>query len=370
VSPSPGNDVWRGPWRHDLHGRPLYTIVDEDEAPDINDQVMAGGEVRSPDGYRILAFTNPPAQRATRQTAEETTVAVWSVEPATESDAADFQVQMNSFQNDGAGAGTYNHGVWFGFNAAAYASGPTVTAPGIYMGFEDNFHDTAGADVGEEKYGPEWYVGYLTPDRTSCGPADLRMFYARVKGGRVNSGPETKSVQSWVDIGGGATGFFAIMANQIAGTSAELAVFNKDTIYMRKQAQFTNAGVGLEVRPDAAQLYAQMQITTNDAAGVSVLLFKTLATNRWSFAGWPDEFYLEDHVNANRKHIQCIPGASDLTASTVFKSNVKVMGNAGFYGTEPVAKPTVTGSRGGNAALASLLTALASQGLVTDSTTA
>ncbi len=42
----------------------------------------------------------------------------------------------------------------------------------------------------------------------------------------------------------------------------------------------------------------------------------------------------------------------------------------GFYNTAPVAKPTVTGSRGGNAALASLLTALATLGLVTDSTNA
>jgi hypothetical protein len=42
----------------------------------------------------------------------------------------------------------------------------------------------------------------------------------------------------------------------------------------------------------------------------------------------------------------------------------------GFYNTTPVTKPTVTGSRGGNAALASLLTALASEGLITDSTTA
>ena len=36
----------------------------------------------------------------------------------------------------------------------------------------------------------------------------------------------------------------------------------------------------------------------------------------------------------------------------------------------PLAKPTVTGSRGSNAALASLLTALANYGLITDSTTA
>jgi hypothetical protein len=44
-------------------------------------------------------------------------------------------------------------------------------------------------------------------------------------------------------------------------------------------------------------------------------------------------------------------------------------GRVGFYGTTPVAKATVTGSRGGNAALASLLTALASCGLITNSTT-
>jgi hypothetical protein len=43
---------------------------------------------------------------------------------------------------------------------------------------------------------------------------------------------------------------------------------------------------------------------------------------------------------------------------------------AGFFGATPVGQPTVTGSRGGNAALASLLTALAQLGLVVDSTTA
>lgn len=48
--------------------------------------------------------------------------------------------------------------------------------------------------------------------------------------------------------------------------------------------------------------------------------------------------------------------------------DLRVNGTVGFYDTAPVAKPTVTGSRGSNAALASLLTALASQGLITDST--
>lgn len=42
----------------------------------------------------------------------------------------------------------------------------------------------------------------------------------------------------------------------------------------------------------------------------------------------------------------------------------------GFFNTAPVAKPTVSGAKGSNAALASLMTALAGLGLVTDSTTA
>jgi hypothetical protein len=42
----------------------------------------------------------------------------------------------------------------------------------------------------------------------------------------------------------------------------------------------------------------------------------------------------------------------------------------GFYGTAAIAKPAVVGSRGGNAALASLLTQLANLGLITDTTTA
>jgi hypothetical protein len=54
----------------------------------------------------------------------------------------------------------------------------------------------------------------------------------------------------------------------------------------------------------------------------------------------------------------------DMQVPTEFYQNI------GFYGTAPASKQTVTGSRGGNAALASLITALATIGLITDSTTA
>ncbi len=44
-------------------------------------------------------------------------------------------------------------------------------------------------------------------------------------------------------------------------------------------------------------------------------------------------------------------------------------GNVGFYGTTPIAKPTVSGTTGGQPALKSLLAALAKLGLITNSTT-
>lgn len=64
--------------------------------------------------------------------------------------------------------------------------------------------------------------------------------------------------------------------------------------------------------------------------------------------------------------------------STVQGRNVANTGNViewgantlGFFNAAPTAKLTVTGSRGGNAALASLLTQLASYGLITDGSSA
>lgn len=57
-------------------------------------------------------------------------------------------------------------------------------------------------------------------------------------------------------------------------------------------------------------------------------------------------------------------------ANVYLQTDVHMTGLVGFNGAAPLAKPTVVGSRGGNAALASLLTALASYGLITDSTSA
>ena len=58
------------------------------------------------------------------------------------------------------------------------------------------------------------------------------------------------------------------------------------------------------------------------------------------------------------------------TMQATFAGPVRMNGTVGFNTTAPVAKPTVSGAKGSNAALASLLTALAAYGLITDSSTA
>ena len=65
---------------------------------------------------------------------------------------------------------------------------------------------------------------------------------------------------------------------------------------------------------------------------------------------------------ADRVHFQDVAG---VLRHMTFKND----GAVGFFGAGGVTRPTITGSRGGNAALASLLTALSQLGLVTDNTT-
>ena len=63
----------------------------------------------------------------------------------------------------------------------------------------------------------------------------------------------------------------------------------------------------------------------------------------------------------------------DVTGTGTMSGNASLAGASstlGFFGASGITKATVVGSRGGNAALASLLNALASYGLIVDSTTA
>ena len=65
-----------------------------------------------------------------------------------------------------------------------------------------------------------------------------------------------------------------------------------------------------------------------------------------------------------------IGGSTDGTIKLDVVGAARFNGNLGFYNTAPVAKPTVSGAKGSNAALGSLIAALVSQGLIADTTTA
>lgn len=75
-------------------------------------------------------------------------------------------------------------------------------------------------------------------------------------------------------------------------------------------------------------------------------------------------------VNGDTTLFRAGPGTWASVNEWLFYGPISHQGaSLGFFGAAPAAKPTVAGSKGGNAALASLLSALASLGLVTDTTT-
>ncbi len=90
------------------------------------------------------------------------------------------------------------------------------------------------------------------------------------------------------------------------------------------------------------------------------------------YAGTDDRLYYRDA--AGNTHLLLVPGAAQTFTDTQTFNGTVTLGGSGaqvaFYGAVPVSKPTVSGSRGGNAALESLLTALASLGLIVNNTTA
>jgi hypothetical protein len=79
------------------------------------------------------------------------------------------------------------------------------------------------------------------------------------------------------------------------------------------------------------------------------------------------------HIRVFGGTLQVLNNAATTALLSVTDTGVQVSpagGSLGFYGTSPQSKPAITGAKGGNAALASLLTQLAALGLITDSTSA
>lgn len=127
--------------------------------------------------------------------------------------------------------------------------------------------------------------------------------------------------------------------------SAQITVRAKEDFFDDKfgaRLQFNVSSLSSETG-DVSEARTLLELTEYGAVGIID------GTNLTANGGWASSYGLGDLVVGN---------------------DMEVKGSVGFYGTSPQTKQTVTGSRAGNAALASLLTALATLGLVTNSSTA
>ncbi|NWF25254.1 hypothetical protein HW130_03075 [Streptomyces sp. PKU-EA00015] len=120
--------------------------------------------------------------------------------------------------------------------------------------------------------------------------------------------------------------------------------------------------------PGSAAAFATLMTATTDRAvdirvsgdGNARMIVDAVGKHEWGDGATRDTNLYRDAANSLKTD-------DAFTVALAFRHLGTTLG---FYNAAAVAKPTVTGAKGGNAALASLLTALANLGLLTDSTTA
>ncbi len=182
---------------------------------------------------------------------------------------------------------------------------------------------------------------------------------------------ETVDLQLWATAASGSAGAAEIRAKSgttnavvqalvnAAGTASVGLDAGSGTVGITSMTQVISKGLTVG---SGALSAASGEIATSGNVGVgaavssAVRLFaKGVDTGTSNYA-----FNLQDSAGTNLMIVR------NDGAVTISKSG----GTVGFYAGAGAAKQTVTGSRGGNAALASLLSALAAYGLVTDSSSA
>lgn len=170
----------------------------------------------------------------------------------------------------------------------------------------------------------------------------------------------------------GATGFLNLNSSSQFSFDKSITtsgtVLNFSTVASRLTADMTNG--------TRANRFAFQTSTANSASSIGVMPNGIGASSLWvAYDG-------SDPDNAGRVAL-----SADQTGNTLNSTKsgtgtarslawmhdgttrIQVDGTGiGFFATTPAAKPTVSGSKGANAALASLMTALSTLGLVTDST--
>lgn len=195
--------------------------------------------------------------------------------------------------------------------------------------------------------------------------------------------PPPAGVLLSIDPSGALLMWLNILVRRVGGTVSQ----NLDDINVLES--FAGAlGAGPDVDPFASMLFQQptSQLSAFDAEGQSAIFQFAVGQgdtyigskgtvnpliDGTASSGTSGYWTPIDHIHptdtsrqATLGYTAANKGGDTFTGSVAFSSTV------GFNGTSPISKPTVTGSRAGNAALASALTALANYGLITDSSSA
>jgi hypothetical protein len=175
----------------------------------------------------------------------------------------------------------------------------------------------------------------------------------------------------------------AFEAENVTGTDSSVLALFGSTVLTQASGK-----VGVGTANPVAKLHVEGQLAgsvgTNDG---NARVLVNLDTNNnpsielhrgkdgfaHGFAMYIDWAYLNDSDNNVRWIIYPAAYGNEIRFQGwqhTFEAPLKVLGNVGFFGAFPIPKPTVTGSRGGNEALASLLTRFDELGLINNSTSA
>jgi hypothetical protein len=165
-------------------------------------------------------------------------------------------------------------------------------------------------------------------------------------------------------IGGNAGAYMQIYCNSFYVSTNQMVSASDTLIIFRLNTNTLNLGQNVQINAGFI------------SSGVNAAL--VLGATTGAVAGQPYiDFHPSGHAGQDVR-LQAsggtgnADGALTMTGLQLNCPQLKITtGGVGFYNTNPViTKPTVTGAKGSNAALGSLLTALAGFGLLTDSTTA
>jgi hypothetical protein len=227
-----------------------------------------------------------------------------------------------------------------------------VGEPSLSMGFEADYWDTVATRT------MEWYLGVVRAD--GSGP-QFRPFAFTAS--RDSNADLSASVQ--IDIGDNSNSSTRSQFRVRAGAATPLIISPTAASFSVPMIILGELDVGRSDYGGIAQL--SLSSATGFDPRLSYVVNGAEFFRMTSGAGGNGFYFYAPGLAKFPLLFNMVYGAG--AGSAVFDSALQIAGNIGFYGTTPVAKPTVVGAKGLNAALASLLTALASQGLVTDSST-